>query len=56
MEIQQRFPPDPAAACLPQFPFTLGRPGRFPRQAAGIRTATPAASSSGTFLAALHRN
>ncbi len=49
LEIEQRVLTDvPTAACPPTVPVTRGRGGRFPRHVAGIRTTTPAASSSGT--------
>jgi len=35
-------------ALQPTLPVTRGRGGRFPRQAAGVRTTTPAVSSLGT--------
>ena len=42
--------PNPDGGLLPTVPVTRGRGGRFPRHTAGIRTTTPAASSSGTSL------
>ena len=42
--------PIPAGDLPPTMPVTRGRGGRLPRHAAGMRTTTPAASSSGTSL------